>query len=476
MPRPASPPPRGAPARGAPAATRLGLTGVACLMGLAGLVPRPLSAQAAPPDSAARRAVVDTLAALAERVYVSADTGRMIAERLRAHLRDGTYARAARWRDLTNALTTDLRAVNGDTHLWVELARPGDRPPPPRDETERRANYFIERVDRLAGDVGYLRLGGFAGTAGAFAAVAGALRALEGTDAVVLDLRNAQGGSAQMANFLVSHFTGPDTVPTVTAYDRLRGDTVRRYTAARVPGPRRPDVPLYVLVDRITRSAAEDVPFTLQNLGRARVVGERTAGAGHNNVVVPVGNGLEASFSVTRVVDPRSGREWERVGVRPDVPAPPARALEVAHLAALDQLAARGAAAGDSLRARALRLTREVVAAQYAHEARAEASVGGGDGNPGAALAALGALAGDYGGGGLVTRDGTRLYHQPRRALPRREMVRLGALRYGVDATRFAFDGGRAPRLRVTAADGTTAVYERQADGADVAPPQPPRP
>ncbi|HET7600032.1 MAG TPA: aldehyde dehydrogenase family protein, partial [Gemmatimonadales bacterium] len=38
--------------------------------------------------------------------------------------------------------------------------------------------------------------------------------------------------------------------------------------------------------------------------------------------------------SFTRVMDPRSGREWERVGVEPDIAMPPERALDAAHAAA----------------------------------------------------------------------------------------------------------------------------------------------
>jgi C-terminal processing protease CtpA/Prc len=120
-------------------------------------------------------------------------------------------------------------------------------------------------------------------------------------------------------------------------HERSSSRTIVRETLAQVSGPRRLDVPLYVLVDARSASAAEDVPFVLQNLRRATIVGERTAGVGRNNRMIAVGAGLLASISISRVSDPKTGREWEGVGVRPDVEVTSDQALEVARRAALER-------------------------------------------------------------------------------------------------------------------------------------------
>ena len=93
-----------------------------------------------------------------------------------------------------------------------------------------------------------------------------------------------------------------------------------------------------MLVDQGSFSAAEDVAFVLQSLGRAPIVGERTRGGGRNNMLVPVGHGLVASVTFTRVSDPRTGREWEGVGVQPEIETAPADALAAAHRHALERL------------------------------------------------------------------------------------------------------------------------------------------
>jgi C-terminal processing protease CtpA/Prc len=107
-----------------------------------------------------------------------------------------------------------------------------------------------------------------------------------------------------------------------------------------VPGPRRPDIPLYVLTSRGTVSAGEWFSFTLQNLKRATLVGERTAGAGHNVTFVPSGSGFTTTISYSRVADARTGKEWEQIGVKPDIAVEPAQALDAAHIAALDAIEA----------------------------------------------------------------------------------------------------------------------------------------
>lgn len=322
---------------------------------IAGIGVRPLEGAAPAPVSIemsaeARREAVERVAELIERNYVSADTGQMIARHLRQRQSAGAYEALTTWPRLAETLTTDVRSVNGDRHLNVRFAGggaqggPGGGPQrvggtggPAGPGGGGPAGSGIERVERLPGNLGYLKLGIVAGSPAALDSMAAALRTLERTDAVILDLRGVPGGSAQMANFLISHFTAPNVL-SLGVYTPATNDTTLRYTLAEVPGPRRQSVPLYVLVDSGSASAAEDIPFVLQNLGRAKIVGERTAGAGRNNRILPVGNGLSVSISVTRVFDPRTGREWERVGIQPDLAVPSGQALVAAQRDALESL------------------------------------------------------------------------------------------------------------------------------------------
>ncbi len=395
---------------------------------------------------AERAAVVDSLAGLLERMYVSPDTGRLIAQHLRARLEGGTYDGSATTGDFAAQLTRDLRAINADGHLAVDrqstFATPQGAP-----EAARRANYNFERVEHLDGNVGYLRMSAFSGAPGAREMATSALSFLAGSDAVILDLRNSRGGSGDMANFIISHFAGKDSVRSLGIYNRLTGDTVYRWTIASVPGPRLEREPLFVLVDGVTRSAAEDVAFVLRNLGRARIVGERTAGAGHNVALLRVGPDLLATVSITRVFDPTTHSEWERSGVPLDVPVPAAGALDVAHAEALQAIAAKER---DPRRRVELALLRESVLAKAAPVA--------------VPPAALQAYVGDYGGGGLVTLSDGRLFQQARKDQPRAALVPMSASRFAAGAARLEFvrEGG-ALRLRVTHPGEAPVTYARRA-------------
>lgn len=438
-------------------AAALGLAGAALLSPPA---PAHLAAQQPVPrlDAAARRAVVDSLRSLLIRVYVDADTGRLIAEHVRAAHASGAYDSIADAGELGRALTRDLRSVNGDGHLAVGFApdAPVDRLGPgglefagegggddaAAVEAQARGFHFgLGKLELLAGNVGYAELTGFFDGDAAERMMLAALEYLRDADAVIFDLRAHGGGSGDMSNWLLSHFLAGDSLLTLRVVERVNGRTVDRYTLAEVPGPRRPEVPLFILTSGATASAAEDFTFILDNLGRAVVVGDTTAGAGHNNTLLALGHGMVASISFSRVTDPNTGREWERVGITPDMAVPAERALAAAHLAALDTLAAKGPPPA----ARRLQLLRETTAARYTPRAVPEARLRG--------------YAGTYGdreirfrGGGLVYRRG--------------QGGEVGMIALS-DST-FALESAPAVRIEFRGSGAETVLVVRQQGGTPV--------
>ncbi len=287
-----------------------------------------------------RKQIVDSIGAQVERIYVDADTGRLIAARVRSQLNAGAYDTLSDAAGFARQLTADLRSVNHDLHLSVRSAAPAG-PAQAGAFIGRSQHFALGRVDVLPGNIGYFEINGFSGDPAARDAIVGALQYLATTDAIIFDLRKNRGGDGSLVNFLISHFTGPDTLASVTVKARNR-PPFTRYTLRTVPGPRRGDVPVYVLTSRMTGSAGEDFAFVLKNLGRATIVGDRTAGAGHNVTFVPSGFGFTTGISFSRVSDPRTGAEWEQVGVQPDVNVDPAAALDQAQTLAAKAIASKG--------------------------------------------------------------------------------------------------------------------------------------
>ncbi|MCU0633753.1 MAG: S41 family peptidase [Gemmatimonadaceae bacterium] len=436
--------------------------------------PRPAGPGAPPAiDAATRRAVIDSAAAALAREYVDADTGRLIADHLRRRLRDGAYNAITEPTAFALAVSTDLKAINGDEHLYLSwggstpgagrvpvmvpagAAPPGSGPVPmPMPSggpaggapmammrpAERLINHGLRKVEILPGNIGYLLVDEFAGGDGVADAIAGALRFLERTDAIIIDVRTNRGGRGDMSHLLFSHFLPATPVPTVRVRDRLRNENVVFTSDSVVPGPRRPDVPLYVLTSRNTVSAAEEFAFVLRRLGRATLVGDRTIGAGHMNAISPIGNGFTLSVSFARVSDPVTGAEWERVGVQPTLVAPPAMALDVAQAHALRTIAARS---DDPMRAAQLRQQAEVLDARAAGRT--------------ASAAALAVAPGRYTGGRLVEAVGGVLWYTGLNG-QRTELIALPEEWFALGDQRMRFEGDR---IVVKRPDGSTYAFER---------------
>jgi carboxyl-terminal processing protease len=140
-------------------------------------------------------------------------------------------------------------------------------------------------------------------------AVAAAARARSA--GVVLDLRGNPGGLLDEAVETASVFLdgGP-----VVSYTRRAGDTVQ-LDAVSVGDVR---VPLVVLVDGGTASAAEVVAGALQDRGRAVLVGSRTFGKGTVQEPRTLADGSALELTVARYRTP-SGRSLEGAGLEPDI-------------------------------------------------------------------------------------------------------------------------------------------------------------
>ena len=101
---------------------------------------------------------------------------------------------------------------------------------------------------------------------------------------------------------------------TVVTYTRRDADPVRLVAE----GNGNTSVPLVVLVDGGTASAAEVVTGALQDRGRAVVVGSRTFGKGTVQEPKRLSDGSQLALTVARYTLP-SGRSVDGVGIEPDI-------------------------------------------------------------------------------------------------------------------------------------------------------------
>ncbi|MFJ4716805.1 S41 family peptidase [Streptomyces sp. NPDC088785] len=289
--------------------------------------------------------IVEETAQLLVDHYAFPEIGERLAGLLRGRLADGAYdvGGAA---ELARLVTADLQSVNGDQHLGLKHHTdpvPARKGAAALDSIRRDFDTSLggaPRVELLDAGVAVLELAPMLfpldWTADALSA---ALTLVSRAEALIVDLRANRGGDPDTVAFVCSHFLDERTHLN-TMYWRDGDRTEQSWSLPHVPGARfGGSKPLYLLSSGQTFSAAEELAYDLQQLGRAVVVGEATRGGAHPREGWTVHPHLEASIPTGRAINPVSGTNWEGHGVQPDVPCTAADALDRAHALARTRLA-----------------------------------------------------------------------------------------------------------------------------------------
>jgi retinol-binding protein 3 len=241
-------------------------------------------------------------------------------------------------------------------------------------EASRRAaravNFGFEKAMRLPGNVGLLELNSFQAPEYAGEMAGAVMTFLANTDALIIDLRTSRGGSLDMVPYLASYFFGGEPFHLGDMYWRVENRAQQFWTVPYLPGGRYIDKDVYLLTSRNTFSAPEGLAAFLQHHKRATVVGEPTRGGTHPGmlikvhtnfaVFVPLGKPVYPSGQPTLVFGrwlyPTQTADDEGRGLAPDIAAPAANALQVAHIDALTRAMARHPERKDELEAIITRL------------------------------------------------------------------------------------------------------------------------
>jgi carboxyl-terminal processing protease len=205
-----------------------------------------------------------------------------------------------------------IAGPRGTTVRLVVLRRDVVRGVEVRRATVRAPGVSGRRLSFGGRTYGYLRVTTFRhGTAGRLAAEIRHLKRA-GVDGLVLDLRENPGGLLDEAVKVSSLFLRHGTVVSLVGAHH----PLEVYSASG--HPLAPKLPLTVLVDRFSASAAEVVAAALHDNGRATLVGDHTYGKAVVQSIDPLANGGALALTTARYFTP-AGRDISRVGVRPDV-------------------------------------------------------------------------------------------------------------------------------------------------------------
>ncbi|MFJ4902747.1 S41 family peptidase [Streptomyces sp. NPDC088727] len=289
--------------------------------------------------------VIDETVRLLTERYVFPEAAEQIAVLLQQRLAEGAYD-VEDAEELSRLVTADLQSVNGDRHLRLKHHA---EPVPPKEgaatlEAMRRdfdtSLGGAPRVQLLDGGVAVVELAPMLfPLEWAAEPLSAALTLASRAEALIVDVRGNRGGDPDTVAFVCGYLLDERTHLN-TMYWRGGERTGQSWSPPHVPGARFGGTkPLYVLTSDSTFSAAEELAYDLQQLGRAVVVGESTRGGAHPCQGWTVHPHLEATVPFGRAINPVSGTNWEGVGVQPDVPCAAADSLGRAHALALARLA-----------------------------------------------------------------------------------------------------------------------------------------
>lgn len=305
----------------------------------------------APFDAAVAHKVVAELANLLEANFVFPDVGAAYARSLRAKLAAGGYDRFADAPAFAAAVTADIHAIQPDGHLRLQppliaATQQGQRRAGPDPATA------IPKAGWIAPGIAYISFESFPGNPATLAKLRTFLADHASARTLIIDARVHRGGGLGEMDVIFPYLFGEATalvqMDTRLAVEEAgRGVFEDGPTVRRIAGPpgvvRREHVVLpgqeatglrtatvYLLTSGRTASAAEHLSFALKRTGRATLIGENTAGAGHFGQPAIFESGYRAFIPVGRTFDPQTGAGWEGTGVKPDVEVPAERALHEA--------------------------------------------------------------------------------------------------------------------------------------------------
>ncbi|QKZ21724.1 S41 family peptidase [Streptomyces chartreusis] len=288
--------------------------------------------------------VIDETTRLLTEHYVFPEIAGQVADLLQRRLDEGAYD-VDGVEELARAVTADLQSVNGDRHLRLKHHTEPVSPAQGAATMEAMRRDFdtslggAPRVELLDGGVAVLELAPMLfPLEWAAEPLGAALTLVSRARALIVDLRANRGGDPDTVAFVCSYLLDERThLNTMHWRDGERRE--QSWSLPHVPGARfGGSKPLYVLSGDSTFSAAEELAYDLQQLGRALVVGEPTRGGAHPCKGWTVHPHLEVTIPMGRAINPVSGTNWEGTGVQPDIPCAAADSLDHAHTLALARL------------------------------------------------------------------------------------------------------------------------------------------
>ena len=299
-------------------------------------------------------------AELIEHQFFDAEIGEHVSGHMKTETFSGQFSNINDKRDFAEAVSVALRNLSGDNHIGIvyspdDVKRYQLRSQAKTDSDAKRvseqnyarrltgsklANFGIQQLRVLEGNIGYLEMSYFDGFVDESAPVfQAAMDFLASAKVIILDLRRNGGGNSRVLPLFLGYFLGPEPVHFANKIERWKDKTTKLHTDANAEGSRHFDKPIYILTSGTTFSLAEHVTYHLKAFGRAIVVGERTYGGGKAFDPVVIDDDVYLRLPRIEMLNTLTNAMYEEgEGVTPDIATSASEAFDVAYLEALKLL------------------------------------------------------------------------------------------------------------------------------------------
>jgi hypothetical protein len=309
-----------------------------------------LHAQSNTLDHAARSRLIERVLKEIAAGYIYSEKAPDIAREIHRHEEGGIYDTTS-GEEFARRLTKDLQSAAHDLHFDIDYSsdvlpqEPLALTAPTREDrldAGKDDNYGFRKIEILEGNVGYIAFDAFYRAEAIGETLAAAVDFVTNTDALILDLRNNDGGRADAVALLVSYFVEGNPQQLVGIYWKPLSKTVESFTSPSIKGKKYLDRNVYLLTSKDTISAAEAFCYDMKNLKLATLVGEATAGAADPGSMERLDDHFSLFLPTGRAVDTASGKNWEGTGINPDVVVRAADSLGTAQILALKAIQEKG--------------------------------------------------------------------------------------------------------------------------------------
>lgn len=238
----------------------------------------------------------------------------------------GKYETIENARVLATALSKDIIELTGDHHFGIDFnpnlfnALASENSSSEEDElllNDEKSNGFFMDFEKRNDGIFYFKIDQMPRIKYAKPVVDSIMNAAVESEKLVIDLRNNTGGWGSFNQYLCSYFLPQNTL----LYNQVtkKGTTGVYAEPVTHKLPVLLEIPIYILINENTVSAAEQLAYILQNHKRVTLIGQTTFGAAHGSIDVPLSNGLIGLIPIAYEKHISTERDWEGTGVVPEI-------------------------------------------------------------------------------------------------------------------------------------------------------------